>query len=126
MLQVCLFVPFLNEETPRPQTIPKSELKFEYLKPEPTLLASILSLRQNILLAHGNKKGPAPNSMMQNIPEMASQREDEEEDTPNGKGKGHDKLSEAGSKIYSYQTMNEVMFQSASNPQTFKAHSEFD
>jgi len=71
------------------------------------LLANILSLRQNILLAHGSKKGPANNMMMQNIPEIASQREEEDE-TIMTKG---EKQSEAGSKvIYSSQTMNEVMY----------------
>jgi hypothetical protein len=45
MLQVCLFIPFLHQETPRPISIPKSELRLDYLKPKPELLASILSLR---------------------------------------------------------------------------------
>ena len=49
MLQVCLFIPFLHHETPRPLTIPKSELRLDFLKPKPDLLASILSLRQSIL-----------------------------------------------------------------------------
>jgi hypothetical protein len=42
MLQVCLFVPFLHQETPRPTTIPKSELKLDYLRPKADLMASIL------------------------------------------------------------------------------------
>ena len=45
MLQMCLFMPFLHPETPRPQYIPKSELKLDYLKPKAEFLASILSLR---------------------------------------------------------------------------------
>lgn len=45
MLQVCLFIPFLHPDTPRPATIPKSELKLDFLKPKPELLASVLSLR---------------------------------------------------------------------------------
>lgn len=42
MLQVCLFVPFLHPETPRPTSIPKSELKLDFLKPKPDLMSSIL------------------------------------------------------------------------------------
>ena len=49
MLQVCLFVPFLHEETPRPAVIPKSELKLNYLLPKPDLVASVIQMRQAIL-----------------------------------------------------------------------------
>jgi hypothetical protein len=42
MLQVCLFVPFLHAETPRPAIIPKSELKLNYLLPKPDLITSVI------------------------------------------------------------------------------------
>jgi hypothetical protein len=49
MLQVCIFVPFLHAETPRPSVIPKSELKLNYLMPKPDLMTSVIQMRQAIL-----------------------------------------------------------------------------
>lgn len=49
MMQVCIFVPYLHEETPKPIRIPKSELKLDYLRPDINLLESVLRLRQNIV-----------------------------------------------------------------------------
>jgi hypothetical protein len=45
MLQVCLFVPFLHEETPRPAVIPKSDLKLSYLLPKADLITSVIQMR---------------------------------------------------------------------------------
>eukprot|EP00347_Sterkiella_histriomuscorum_P007944 403346968 len=55
MIQVCIFLPFLNPETPRPQNIPKSDLKLDYLKPNPYLIQSIVKTRQDIM-EHLSKK----------------------------------------------------------------------
>ena len=82
MLQVCLFVPFLHPDTPRPASIPKSELKLDYLKPKADLMASILQMRQQILQSQTTTQNEIysenKNQLMSNIPEMASIIEDED------------------------------------------------
>jgi hypothetical protein len=89
MLQVCLFVPFLHAETPRPAIIPKSELKLNYLLPKPDLITSVIQMRQAILQTQSQSQEldsrnlglkDHRNLMMSNIPEQASFHEDEEED----------------------------------------------
>ena len=86
MLQVCIFVPYLHEETPKPQMIPKSELRLDYLKPDPDLIESILRLRQTII----EKIAGQPSQdellmstihqqlLMTGIPEQEPSNEDEE------------------------------------------------
>ena len=48
MLQVCLFVPFLHTEIPKPDIIPKSELKLNYLLPKPDIITNFMQMRQAI------------------------------------------------------------------------------
>lgn len=43
MLEVCIFMPFLHRDTPKPMVIPKSEeLKLEWLRPDPGIMSAII------------------------------------------------------------------------------------
>ncbi|CDW89760.1 UNKNOWN [Stylonychia lemnae] len=86
MILACIFMPFLHQETPIIIRIQKSELKLEFLRPNPDLIQTILKVRQDII--DGITKQQA-NSYMSNsilnskpmvgIPETDPFNEDDED-----------------------------------------------
>ncbi len=86
MLQVCIFVPYLHVETPKPIHIPQSELLFDYLKPDMILLERVLRIREGIVLKIGGQPPQDQRMMMKihkqltmnNIPESEASNEYED------------------------------------------------
>ena len=48
MLQVCIFVPFLHVETPKPQNVPKVAPLKENVIPQANLIRDVLNYRMKI------------------------------------------------------------------------------
>jgi len=48
MLQVCIFVPFLHSETPKPQNVPKVAAEKESVIPQAALIREVLNYRIKI------------------------------------------------------------------------------
>ena len=48
MLQVCIFVPLLHKETPKPKNIPKTAASKENAVPHYVLIREILNFRMRI------------------------------------------------------------------------------
>ena len=48
MLQVCIFVPFLHTETPKPQNVPKVPPMKESVVPQAALIRDVLNYRMKI------------------------------------------------------------------------------
>lgn len=55
MIQVCIFVPFLHDETPKPINVVKSLPHKEFEIPQATLTAQVLDYRMKIALAQKQK-----------------------------------------------------------------------
>lgn len=123
MLQVCLFVPFLHQETPRPTTIPKSELKLDYLRPKADLMASILQMRQQILQNQTTTQSEVysknRDQLMSNIPEMASYIEDDEQQYKGSKNLRVEKEFGMNASVLNTDARSQI-----SNKYSSKAHSE--
>ena len=48
MLQVCIFVPFLHSETPKPQNVPKTAPTKEGIVPQANMIREVLNFRLKI------------------------------------------------------------------------------
>jgi hypothetical protein len=51
MVQVCIFVPFLNEETPKPLNVVKIPTRKDNIVPCANLIALVLDYRVKIAIA---------------------------------------------------------------------------
>ena len=48
MLQVCIFVPFLHPDTPKPQNVPKTAPTKEGIVPQANMIQNVLNYRIKI------------------------------------------------------------------------------
>lgn len=48
MLQVCIFVPFLHADTPKPQNVPKTGPSKDNVVPQADLIRDVLNFRLRI------------------------------------------------------------------------------
>ena len=48
MLQVCIFVPFLHPDTPKPQNVPKTAPTKEGIVPQANMIQNVLNFRIKI------------------------------------------------------------------------------